>query len=309
MIFSDNYDKFRMAQIAYNSELEKYPQLNDLDLVTDFFGASLEGVNVRFKRIYDYLTTINTSSNQTENYSSVSDESLKGVALIKAIIKNAGIDSDFLTSVADMQVTTLPNLNISYQIAGNRYQITSNGSVLMFNALEQGVSAMQTFEKVAYLINHENNMYVVVREKSCFRGIDSEREELTDFIIDPNTKTIKYMRGVTLNNNFTHPAGQEIITNSYITTPVGVPCFISQTNAGRTMVQPLKPTPVFFQPEKTQIYLYDDDLCIDTSKTVGVEEAKQISKKFGKIVLESSKNLGLNDVFTISNGTNKGAKF
>ena len=88
-------------------------------MVTDFFGASLEGVNVRFKRIYDYLTTINTSSNQTENYSSVSDESLKGVALIKAIIKNAGIDSDFLTSVADMQVTTLPNLNISYQVAGN----------------------------------------------------------------------------------------------------------------------------------------------------------------------------------------------
>ena len=41
MIFSDNYDKFRMAQIAYNAELEKYPQLNDLDLVTDFFGASL----------------------------------------------------------------------------------------------------------------------------------------------------------------------------------------------------------------------------------------------------------------------------
>ena len=27
MIFSDNYDKFRMAQIAYNAELEKYPEL------------------------------------------------------------------------------------------------------------------------------------------------------------------------------------------------------------------------------------------------------------------------------------------
>ena len=75
------------------------------------------------------------------------------------------------------------------------------------------------------------------------------------------------------------------------------------------MAQPLKPSPLFFQPEKTQIYMYDDDLCIDTSKTVSVDEAKQTSKKFGKIVLESSKSLGFNDVFQLSNGANKGANF
>ncbi len=309
MIFSDNYDKFRMAQIAYNAELEKYPELNDIDVITDFFGASLEGVNIRFKRIYDYLTTINTSANQTVNYSSISDESLKGVALIKSLVKNAGVDSNFLSSVANMEVTLLPNLNIVYQIAGNTYNITSNGGVLSFTAFEQGPNAISTTQKAAYLINHEGKSYVVIREKNCFKGVNDEHEELTDFIVDPTTKTIKYMRGVTVKNSFVYPQTQEITTNAYITPPSGVPCFIAQTNTGKTMIQALKKFPVFFKPEKTQIYSYDDDMCIDKTKTVSFDEARLTSKQFGKIVLESSKNLGLTADFTLSNGANKGAKF
>lgn len=308
MIFSDNYDKFRTAQIAYNSELEKNPELMDLDLVTDFFGASLESLNIRFKRIFDYLTTVNTSSNKIENYASVSDTSLKGNTLINAITKNAGVDASFLTSQASVEISTIPNLNISYIVNGCSYNITSSNGVLRFSAVEQHANAVSTTEKVAYLVSINETPCVVVREKNTFKNLDGEREELTDFIIDSNTKTIKYMRGVTVNTSFVVPYSK-VITTSSVVSVNNTPCFISQINGEKAMVQPLKQNPIFFKPEKTQIYLYDTDLCVDLNNSVSLDDAKQVSKQFGKIVLESSKSVGLTDVFALSNGANKGGKF
>ena len=65
MIFSDNYDKLIEAQSAYNAEIKRFPELVAIDDVTDFFGMAISSTESQFKSVYDYLTTLNTI---TDNY-------------------------------------------------------------------------------------------------------------------------------------------------------------------------------------------------------------------------------------------------
>lgn len=295
MIFSDNYDKLIEAQKAYNSEVQNSLILSEVDYVTDFFGSTFSEFEGKFKTIYDYLTTINTKTNKVVNYSSYPDNGIKAHTVIRNIVSNTETSKQFLTTPASFSITTVPHLSVTYGLEDSTCSLMLGGRHIVSKSFSTSDSNTKNSSKIAFMMEYDGKQYVVVRELTRSASKTGTCSEINDFVIDPKTKVIVYIRNyseVVKSDGFVSR-----IQNAYVSDGSGA-VFISKLNGDKPATLAVQGSQIIFDPTKTQINDYNDSFNAKFSYTTDFLGLKAKSKKLGKAVTQTTNSLGFGDMFS-----------
>lgn len=190
MIFSENYDMFRMAQTIYNSEVKKNPTLLRLDNITDFFGANFEGINSQFLSIYDFLTTENTKNMEVVDYSAISEQTEQGKYVLHNLRQNVSGSNNILSNLAKSNIQTTPHFLFTYIVGTDKYELKINNNVISFNHLgDFGQSEVVCFEEVL-----NNTPCVVIQKTEKVNDNQIEKLKTTTTVINAHTHAVVFAK-------------------------------------------------------------------------------------------------------------------